>query len=123
MLTDIAPLPTSENSAIRLHPHDNVAIARVALPSGVELQVGNTRVVTREAIPVGHKVALLPIPAGAVVRRYGQSIGRARIPIEAGRHVHTQNLAFEELELAYEFPAAETTPVSPPETAPAFLGY
>ena len=123
MLTDIAPLPTAENSAIRLHPHDNVAIARVALPSGVELQVGNTRVVTREAIPVGHKVALLPIPAGAVVRRYGQSIGRARIPIEAGRHVHTQNLAFEELELAYEFPAAETTPVSPPETAPAFLGY
>lgn len=123
MLTDIAPLPTSENSAIRLHPHDNVAIARVALPPGVELQVGNTRVVTREAIPAGHKVSLLPIAAGDVVRRYGQSIGRARIAIEAGRHVHTQNLAYEELAMSYEFPVDQPTPVNPPETAPVFLGY
>jgi altronate hydrolase len=123
MLTDIASLPTAENSAIRLHPNDNVAIARVALKAGTELLIGDTHLVTRDAIPAGHKVALAPIQAGEMVRRYGQSIGRARLSIEAGSHVHTHNLAFEELELTYEFPADEAPRVHTTEAAPRFFGY
>ncbi len=38
MLLDIAKLPTAENSAIRLHPSDNVAIARVPVAPGTELR-------------------------------------------------------------------------------------
>ena len=87
MLLDIAKLPTAENSAIRLHPSDNVAVARIYLASGVELKIGGTRVVTRDAIPVGHKVAIGNIAAGEVLRRYGQIIGRAKLPIEAGQTI------------------------------------
>jgi altronate hydrolase len=122
MLFDIAKLPTAENLAIHLHPSDNVAIARVAIAPGSELLVDGVRLVTVDAIPAGHKVALRMIAPGERVERYGQAIGRARAAIEPGRHVHTHNLAFEELQPAYEFPSGD---IAPPvrKNAPCFLGY
>jgi len=57
------------------------------------------------------------------VERYGQAIGRASQPIEAGRHVHTHNLSFEELQFDYEFPATEAPVPQPSKDAPTFLGY
>ena len=123
MLVEITKVPNAENSAIHLHPTDNVAIARVPLPAGTELRVDGLPVLTRDAIPAGHKVALWDIAAGETVERYGQAIGRAKIPIDAGRHVHTHNLAFEELVLDYEFPTTETPIPGPRADAPTFLGY
>ena len=38
-LLEIAKLPTAENSAIHLHPSDNVAVARVALAPASELRI------------------------------------------------------------------------------------
>ena len=123
MLLDIAKLPTAENSAIHLHPSDNVAVARVPLAAGVELRVDGLRVETRDAIPAGHKVAVREIRPGEMVLRYGQAIGRAREAILPGRHVHTHNLSFEELRLNYEFPAGDAPlPAARPD-APTFQGY
>ena len=110
MLLDIAKLPTAENSAIHLHPSDNVAIARVAIAPGTELLVDGVRLVAADAIPPGHKLALRCIASGEMVQRYGQAIGRARAAIEPGRHVHTHNLAFQDLEPAYEFPSGDIAP-------------
>ncbi len=123
MLLDIAKLPTAENSAIHLHPADDIAVARVPVPAGAELRVDGVHLVTRDAIPAGHKVALRTIQPGETVLRYGQSIGRARHTIEAGEHIHTHNLAFEELHLNYEFPAVETPLPQRPLAGPTFLGY
>lgn len=123
MLLDIAKLPTAENSVILLHPADNVAIARVPIAAGTGLRVGDRSLTTQDAIPAGHKVALREIAPGEMVFRYGQAIGRAREPIGAGRHIHLHNLGFEELELAYEFPTAETSEPSRREDGPSFLGY
>ena len=122
MLLEIAKLPTAENSVIHLHPTDNVAVARVPLPAGAELKVEGQPLTVRDPIPAGHKVALLRIPRGEVVRRYGQIIGRAKDAIEPGRHVHTHNLAFEELHFQYEFPSAEI-PLPARRASPTFLGY
>ncbi len=123
MLLEIAKLPTAGNSAIQLHPADNVAVARVPMPAGAELSVGGQRIVTRDPIPAGHKVALRSLQAGEMLFRYGQAIGRASRFIEAGRHVHLHNLAFEELRLDYQFPAEEKPLPQPRQTGPAFLGY
>ncbi len=122
MLLEIAKLPTAENSAIHLHPSDNVAIARVPIPSGTELRIDGQPLVAADAIPAGHKIALRPIAAGEMIYRYGQAIGRARVPISPGQHIHTQNLSFEELTLAYEFPDHE---IALPErtSSPTFMGY
>jgi len=123
MLLDIAKLPTAGNSSIHLHPSDNVAVARVPLGAGAELQVAGIRLETREAIPAGHKIALREIQPGEMVLRYGQAIGPAKRLILTGEHVHTHNLSFEELHLRYEFPASEAPlPASRPD-GPNFLGY
>jgi len=121
-LLEIAKLPTAENSVIHLHATDNVAIARVPLSGGTALKVDGQSLAVREPIPAGHKIALTVIPQGAVVRRYGQIIGRARKTIEPGHHVHTHNLAFEELRFNYEFPTGEI-PLPARRAAPTFLGY
>ena len=121
-LLEIAKLPTAENSVIHLHATDNVAIARVPLSAGTALKVDGQALVAHEPIPAGHKIALTAIPRGAVVRRYGQVIGRAKDDIHAGHHVHTHNLAFEELHFDYEFPTGET-PLPARRAIPTFLGY
>src|SRR5690349_15911628 len=123
MLLEIAKLPTAENSAIHLHPSDNVAIARVPIPAASELRVDGIQLVTQDAIPAGHKVALRAIAPGEMVLRYGQTIGRARVPMSAGQHIHTHILSFEELALDYEFPSVEATVPRRAESGPAFLGY
>jgi altronate hydrolase len=122
MLIDITSVPSAENSAIHLHPTDNVAVARVPIAAGMDLVIEGVPVRTVEPIPAGHKVALWDIAPGEVVERYGQAIGRAKEEIGAGRHVHTHNLAFEELELEYEFPVSEAT-VPVRAASPTFLGY
>jgi altronate hydrolase len=123
MLLDIAKLPTAGNSAIRLHPTDNVAVARVPIAAGTGLSVEGVGLVAREAIPAGHKIALGAIRPGELVKRYGQAIGRASQSIEAGQHVHTHNLSFEEVRFDYEFPAIEAPVPQPGKDAPTFLGY
>ena len=122
-LLDIAKLPTAENSAIHLHPSDNVAIARVPLSAGQKLKIDGTDIEVREPVPAGHKVALRTIGKGENLVRYGQVIGRSRAPIDPGRHVHTHNLAYEELTFEYEYPDGDKALPVPPKDIPVFLGY
>lgn len=123
MLIDIAKLPTAENSAIHLHPSDNVAVARVPIGAGTELRIDGIGLSTSDAVPAGHKVALRTIEAGEMVLRYGQVIGRAKHRIAPGQHIHTHNLSFEELQLDYEYPTTEAALPQPPKNAPTFQGY
>lgn len=74
---------------IVLHPADDIAIARQPLTAAQPLK---ENVVTKGDIPFGHKVALHDIAQGAPVRRYNQIIGFASQAIQAGEHVHLQNL-------------------------------
>jgi altronate hydrolase len=123
MLLDIRKAPTADNSLILLHPADNVAIARVSIAPGAELRLAGAVLTAREPIPAGHKIALREMPRGEAVRRYGEVIGRATQAIAAGCHVHTHNVGFEDLRLAFEFPEAEAPRPQPPPDAPVFLGY
>jgi altronate hydrolase len=123
-LLEITNLPTAENSAIRLHGSDNIAVARVPLAAGQQLKLGGSLIVTvREAVPAGHKVAIKPIAAGETVVRYGQVMGRARAAIETGSYVHVHNVGFEEIAFAYEFPTGDLGIKSPSKEVPSFLGY
>jgi (2R)-sulfolactate sulfo-lyase subunit alpha len=45
-----------------------------------------------EAIPLGHKLALADIAAGADVIEYGQRVGIATRDIRQGEHVHVHNV-------------------------------
>ncbi|MBI3471597.1 MAG: altronate dehydratase [Candidatus Solibacter usitatus] len=122
-LIEIAKQPTADNAVIHLNPADNIAVARVPLSAGMELRVNGTGLRVNGHVPAGHKVAVAPIQQGEVVRRYGQIIGRARHAIAPGDHIHTHNLAYEELQFAYEFPSGEIPYPPAPARVPAFLGY
>ncbi len=122
-LLQIAKVPTAENSAIHLNSADNIAVARVPLAPGNELRVDGSALTIQDAVPAGHKVALSPIRVGENIVRYGQVIGRARIAIEPGQHVHTQNVEFGELTFDYEFPVGERAIESTSKSVPTFLGY
>ena len=89
---------------IRLHPDDGVLIARSSLPPGLVVAEGVT---TSERIPAGHKVAIKPIAVGEPIRRYGQIIGFATVPIAPGQHVHTQNCGMGDF--AKDLPIAPTS--------------
>jgi altronate dehydratase len=72
---------------------DNVATALEALDAGRSIQVGGQTLRMSEAIPAGHKVALVDIAAGQPVVKYGSPIGLAIALIHQGTHVHTHNVA------------------------------
>ncbi len=97
MPAESTPVPPT----IRLHPDDDVVVARVDLEPGLELP--GEGVAVRGRVPRGHKVATRDVAAGAPVRRYGQTIGFASQVIAPGDHVHTHNLAMGEPGRAYEF--------------------
>ncbi|OYQ41469.1 galactonate dehydratase [Rhodoferax sp. TH121] len=80
------------NPIIRIHPQDDVVIARQQLLGGTRIE--SEGITISGLIPPGHKVAVRAIAAGEPVRRYNQIIGTATQPIAAGQHVHTHNLAF-----------------------------
>ena len=122
-LLEIQKLPTAENSAIHLHPSDNVAIARVPLTAGQTLRVDGNEFQTTTPVPAGHKVALSAIATGDFVYRYGQRIGRASKPIAKGEHIHVHNVGFEELSFNYEYPVAEVPFPAPPANMPTFMGF
>ena len=86
---------------IRLHPDDDVVIARVEIPSGTLIQKENVRATAR--VPAGHKLAVRGVSSGKPVRRYNQIIGFATQEIAAGDHVHVHNLAMGDFQRDYAY--------------------
>ena len=123
MLYEIATAATAQNSIILLNPGDNVAVARVAVSSGQELEIGAAIVIARQAIPAGHKIALRHIDRRAPVFRYGNVIGFATRAIEPGEHVHVHNLAYQDLDLSSVAIGSEALPRSTAGEKRTFLGF
>ena len=80
-----------QQSAFQIHAEDNVATALQKLePGTVELR-GDRRMDAIEAVtevPLGHKLALVEIPPGEPIIKYGVVIGRSTADIPKGSWVH-----------------------------------
>jgi len=108
---------------LKLHPEDNIAIARNSVGENQECELTETEsVTTREDIDLGHKVAIKQINKGEAVRKFGQVIGFATCDIHPGDWIHSHNLAAGELSLDYAY---STDVPAPPEpiTGRTFMGY
>jgi altronate hydrolase len=101
---------------IRLHPNDDVVIARAQLVGGTQLL--DEKVTVSGLVPPGHKVATRAIKAGQPVKRYNQIIGFASRDIAPGEHVHLNNLAMGTFDRDYAFgaDAKATQYATPPAT-------
>ena len=104
---------------IRLHPSDDVVVARMDILPGTEVE-GGVKTTTR--IPAGHKILTRAVKRGEPLRKYNQIIGFATEDLQAGAHVHTHNCAMGDFERDYAFcaDARPTDYIEPPAT---FLGY
>ncbi len=110
---------TRSSLTIRLHPDDDVVIARTQLVSGTQLL--DEKLTVSGLVPPGHKVAARAIRKGEPVRRYNQIIGFASRDIAPGEHVHLNNLQMGSFARDYAFgvDAKPTDFVEPPAT---FMG-
>ncbi len=109
----------AEPAVIRIHPADDVVIARRQLVGGLRLDAEGITVTG--LIPPGHKVAVRAIAQGEPVRRYNQIIGTATQAIAAGAHVHSHNLAFSHFARDYAA-ASGATPTQYADTPATFMG-
>ncbi len=78
--------------ALVLNPKDNVAVAMSDLEAGEYLHCG-IKIIIKDKISAGFKIAVAKIEQGGRVFKYGYPIGIASVQIEAGDMVHTHNLA------------------------------
>src|SRR6267142_60697 len=102
--------------AILLHESDDLAVLKKAVKTGDELVNGAIRLEIRQDIHAGHKIAIRDLAAGTVIRKYGQVIGAAHVPIAAGEYIHTHNLELKDPGHNYEFgTAAQLVTFHPPE--------
>ena len=113
-----------EETAILLRPNDQVAVLKRTVKEGDELVDPNRRIVARQTIGAGHKIAVVEIGDGSPVRKYGQVIGFAQGRIAPGDHVHTHNLVMKDFGRDYAF-CAEAAPLQfyPSEQMRYFEGY
>jgi len=79
-------------------PKDSVGVAVVEIKSGDKLtgscleNGAKFSVEAKEAIPLGHKVALKALNKGEDVIKYGIPVGMATQTIAPGQHVHVHNI-------------------------------
>ncbi|HEY6180124.1 MAG TPA: altronate dehydratase family protein [Kofleriaceae bacterium] len=90
------------SDTLRLHPDDDVVIAKARIAAGSRLETDVGPVALAADIPAGHKISVRPRAAGEPVRRYGQIIGFATVAIAPGEHVHRHNLGAGELTPHFE---------------------
>ncbi len=91
------PPPSGGVDFLAHHRGDDVAVAvRDTGPgkaSAAYLDSGDRfEIVARDAIPLGHKIALHDLAEQDNVLEYGVLIGLTRAPVAAGELVHTHNL-------------------------------
>ena len=53
---------------------------------------GTIQLKALDAVPLGHKIALVDLKKGDTVLKYGHDIGRVVAPAAKGRHVHVHNI-------------------------------
>ncbi|PQA78589.1 UxaA family hydrolase [Rhodoferax sp. TS-BS-61-7] len=107
------------NPVIRIHPADDVVIARQQLLGGT--RIASEDITVSGLIPPGHKVAVRAIAPGEPVRRYNQIIGTATQAIAPGQHVHTHNLAFSRFDRGHTV-GGDVRPVAYVDTPATFDG-
>lgn len=110
-----------QKHVVKMRAKDNVAIALHDIAKGTEIEGGIT---VSDNIPQAHKVALVSIPKGEPVLRYGVILGYAKADIKPGDWINEDSLVLPKSpdldELEYGTNIDEDLPEAPRKT---FMGY
>jgi altronate hydrolase len=107
---------------IRLHPDDNVVVARIDIEPGTSIPGEN--MLARQKVPAGYKITTEALRKGDPVLKYQVTIGFAAEDMPAGTMVHTHNIDFREFDRDYaigrDYRAVE---MIPEDQRKSFEGY
>ena len=92
-MADSSSSHPADPRVLRLAQADNIGVVTTTMEAGESVTVDGRPLVFVDRVPLGHKVAMVPIAAGEKVSKYGAPIGSATRNIRPGEHVHTHNLA------------------------------
>ncbi len=107
---------------IRLHPNDNIVVARVDVAIGES--VPSEHFASRSQVPAGYKIAAKKILKGEPILKYNVTVGFANTDIEPGTMVHSHNTEFREFDRDYAYASEYQPTVLLPESERAtFQGY
>lgn len=112
-----------ENRLFLITDKDNAAVALKDVAQGEEVWVGEHLVKALKDIPTGHKIAVAKIREGEDIIKYGFSIGKAKMNIPQGEHIHTHNVKtglHDLMEYAYSPKNEPYTVFDGPDT---FMGF
>ena len=110
------------DTVIRLHPQDNVVVARVTVMIGTPIP--SEGISSRSQVTAGHKIAARDIKEGEPILKYNVVIGFAATDIPAGTYVHSHNVSFREFDRDYAYGKEYVpTEVLPEEERATFEGY
>lgn len=114
-----APVANAPRS-VRLSPQDNVLVAVDNFEPGAVLY----GVTAKARVPRGHKMALVDVPKGQPIVKFGQIIGFASKDIAAGEWIHEHNVEMHAFERDYRFAEdARKEEILPVEKQATFQGY
>lgn len=112
----------SISPAIQLDPADNVVVARTEIAAGTQLP--GMGISTLGDVPLGHKIASRFIASGQPILKYNTVIGYATHDLLPGTHLHSHNIAFDDVLKDYALGRDYVqTEVLPPERRATFMGY
>ena len=87
-----------EKLVLMMSDEDSVAIVLRAIQKGEQVPLPDGTVITAlDDIPRSHKIAIMDVPMGQPVIRYGDEIGYATQPIKAGEWIHVHNMDAEKI--------------------------
>lgn len=109
--------------ALVVHPNDNVAVAKTHIAAGTVVIWNGRSVEVHEAVPPGHRFALVNLPEGMPIKQYGQ-------PFATSRGIHIGERITRE-RISNELPPRSVIPASknalpdyfPDEQIPTWQGY
>ena len=79
-------------SSLKIHPSDNVAVALTDLKKGETVKNNGVVYELSDDIPAKHKFTLVDIPEDAGIIMYGVLVGKAVVPIPRGGLITTKNI-------------------------------
>jgi altronate hydrolase len=112
------------NAFLQVDAHDNVVMALATLDLGAEIKIASSPIVARQTIPAKHKMAVVDLQPGDLVRMYGMVVGEAVEAIPRGALLTTRNV--QHRAGAYSVarrPVTYPVPDSSPWAGRTFLGY
>jgi hypothetical protein len=75
-----------------IHPMDNVGVLLEKAGAGDSFTFRQKTIKVLEDTEFAHKIAMVDIPAEAVIFKYGEEIGYALTDIKKGQWVHNHNM-------------------------------